>query len=167
MASKKYDWERLKLEFMASESQDLRPWLESQIGKTQAKSGQATKKTAGWAKEKTEFLGKIQARAIRELERDQAQNWKPKMKELGLMHNTIITLYKAALNKMFEESVDKATGKVIKMPDLWDVDRIWKVVKTEKGEPITVTKSDNNHTGSLTLAGWYIALTKEPQKEEH
>ena len=109
-------------------------------------SGQMQKKTSGWLKEKEAMQEKIKKMAIANYEKEQAKNWKPSLKELGTMHQMATTLYKAGLTKMYKDCINKETGDVIKMPEFFDLDRVWRVIKTEKGEPINVTKSENNHT---------------------
>ncbi len=87
----------------------------------------------GWDKEKEEMKRRAFEKAKIEAEKDLVQQYKPSAKDLAEMHKATISLLKASLN--YTMSVCVEDGKVVRMPDVQDIKRIWEIVKSEKLEP--------------------------------
>jgi hypothetical protein len=80
----------------------------------------------------------IKNRVIAEAKARMVEVYRPSIEELGNMHKATINLYKAALKNIQSSCIDE-NGNIVKAPDLKDLDAIWKVVKTEKGEATNVS----------------------------
>lgn len=75
----------------------------------------------------------------KELEQDQAQRWKPDIDELCKIHKNIITVANKALVYMVENKDYKAA----------EVKKYREIIKTELGEPTTITKNENINTDKI------------------
>jgi hypothetical protein len=134
MPGKKYDYNALKLEYFKSDIDDFRAFIEQKLGK-KALSGSMNAKTKGRAKEKQAYKDKILQRALEANAKKQAEALDIPVDILKkAKKNGIVGLINDLSNKDKKLSVS---------------DRIKAVnaIKTELGEPTTISKNENLNKG--------------------
>lgn len=153
---RKYDWEKIKIEYFEAKEQGLVDFLRRYFGKENVQTGAINAGTKGWFQEKQAFLRQVQAVAMQRAAAKAAKVYEPNMTELGEMHRANIQLQKAILSKLMEDTIDPATGKVKSMPDVKILETLWKMTKAEKREPTevgevieTVTPEENERIQNL------------------
>ena len=128
MAKKIYDWIQLKLDFFASDYDEVKTFFE----RIWSDYNRNTQKNTRWrTKEKEEYKKKILDKALEKKAKEEA-------KKLEVPIEALMKWKKEAIESLLEEIVKKkwklnASDKI----------KILNALKTELWEPTTIAKSDN------------------------
>lgn len=139
-SSKRYDWNKLKKEFLSSKFQTVQEWRKARKGQEKGKlDWNFNKQTKGRAEEKAKLKAKALNEAKEEIKKEMKELYKPSLEELAEMHQIVMQLIYAKLEKMLEE-----------WGSMQDLAKIWEILKIEKGEPTKYEKSDQTLNHSFT-----------------
>lgn len=145
-----YDWIKIKQEFLISEYIEVYTFLREKYELDPNSNGAVARQVRGWSDEKQE----LKRQWLEDAKKQIANLYIPTAEELAKMHQGVIILVKAILEKEKAECLqfDPITGQqiVIRMPNIATIERVWRIIKAEKLEPVAVSKNEN-------------ALTKEEQ----
>lgn len=139
---KKYDFAKLKIDFFKSKHLNVTAFCDSIW--LNSKSWHFTKKMKWWAEEKKVLSEEVSKIAQENLKQEMIKLYSPNPKELAEVYKAVMQTFKA---KAFSN-----VQKIKKMPD-WTIiippdvsmsenKLIWEIIKTERWEPIRVTKDD-------------------------
>lgn len=78
-------------------------------------------------------------KSIEDTKKKLVKLYTPSMEELAKMHQSVVGLYKVAIEWLMDSCTDPITGKAILIPDTKTLGDIWKVIKVEKGEATDLT----------------------------
>lgn len=126
MAEKKtkYDWVALKQEYMLSDELEVKAFIEAKLS---VWNGNCSKMTRGWVKEKQEYREDIMYKTLEQIkDAEAAKNRK-------------------ALIKLYEELRRRIEGGKVGELIYKELEAIWKILKTEIGEPTSITKTESTH----------------------
>jgi len=130
MAKQKYDWKALKLEFFASDYDEVKDFIRNKLGIYNRNAVQSTK----WrAKDKQAYKQSIIDKALEERAKKDAKDLEIPLEELKKAKKAVLWLL-----------IRKITA-VIKNEDEISVseqERLLKMIKTELWEPTTISKND-------------------------
>lgn len=139
MAKAKYDWEWMKAEFLWWEWLEVTDYLRYKFGANEyQRDWNISVQTQWWASEKKQMIELAQKNALAKAQKELEKRYKPDMKQLWEMHKMTILLAQAWLQYLAKESIED--WKAVKMPDMYNVEKIWKMVKVEKEEPTEINK---------------------------
>ena len=130
MAKQKYDWKALKLEFFASEYDEVKDFIRNKLGIYNRNAVQSTK---GRAKDKQAYKQSIIDKALEERAKKDAKDLEIPLEELKKAKKAVLWLL-----------IRKITA-VIKNEDeitVSEQERLLKMIKTELWEPTTISKND-------------------------
>lgn len=114
----RYDWKKLKAEFLSSQFQSVQERIrERKSKKTVNRNGNVAEHTKGRAEEKQ----KLKSQALEQAKSELKELYKPSIEELSKMHQTVIQLISAKLEKMLMEG-----------GSMQDLAKIWEILKIEK-----------------------------------
>lgn len=140
-SSKRYDWNKLKKEFLSSKFQSVQEWRKARDKQWKGKlDWNFNKQTKGRAQEKAKLKSKALKEAKEEIKKEMKELYKPSLEELAGMHKTVIQLIYVKLEKMMEKW----------KWNVQDLAKIWEILKVEKGEPTKYEKSDQTLNHSFT-----------------
>lgn len=150
-SNKRYDWNKLKKEFLSSKFQSVQEWRKARKGQEKGKlDWNFNKQTKGRAEEKAKLKAKALNEAKEEIKKEMKELYKPSLEELSGMHKTVIQLIYAKLEKMLEEG-----------GSMQDLAKIWEILKVEKWEPTKYEKSDQTLNHSFTwIEIWDVENTQ-------
>ena len=137
----KYDWSALKLEFFQSEHDDVSGFVEQRLWKKTAKNSLIANHTKGRTKEKKEYKDLILDRALQ-------LNMQKQAKELELPMDTLKKAKNAAVARVMWMLAKKEWEPEIKL-SIADIEKILRFIKTELGEPTTISKNENLNTEKI------------------
>lgn len=140
----KYDYSALKMEFFQSDHDELKAFLsEKWVNYT---SWGIAKQTTGWTKEKQERKAQIVEKALKKKQEELAQKLQIPMEQLFESKKATILLTRKKL-KYFAELDKESIGDI----DIGDIEKIYKIIKTELWEPTKITTNTNiNHNEELS-----------------
>lgn len=141
MAKPQYNWEELKAEYLTSDIISVSEFMRHKVGTKSAQGGTVRKGTAGWQKEKE----MAKREALKEVMEEEKEKMATNIRN-GL--NNLINF--GLLAKLTDSEMIK------KMP-IRDVKELWKMLKTELGEPtfVGLTGEDpNNKFNGMSLTDW-------------
>ena len=142
MTAPKYDRNTLKAMFFQSEILDVKGFFESIWHRHNT---HIVKNTKGWTEEKKKFKEDLKNKALEQAEKEFIENYKPDAKELGKYHKILIWVIAKKLVSLAKKDTEAEDIFVS------DIERLWKMIKTEKGEATTVNK--NMDDGTLKITG--------------
>jgi hypothetical protein len=137
----KYDYNALKLEYFTSDIDNVRAFMEQKLGK-KTLSGSLNKKVNGRPKEKAEYRQKILDKALEANAKKQAEQLEMPVETLKKAKYAAV----AKVMKLLEKPKDGA--KEVKL-SVADMERVLKIIKTELGEPTTISKNENLNKGTV------------------
>lgn len=162
MASKKYDWAALKLEFFKGDSPDVGEFFQKKYGIDIAKNGNVGTKIAGWKEERQKYLESITQEALSEAKeelKDEAKvNFHKKLISLHKDRTRVLEIATAMLEEGM--TVDDA-GKTKIHIHYKALKAIWEILKTEMGEPTHITKNENTNANDNTDLAEKIVQAEE------
>lgn len=102
--SKRYDWNKLKKEFLSSKFQTVQEWRKDKQGTKGGQwNGNFHRKTKGRAEEKSKLKEKALKEAKEEIKKEMKELYKPSLEELAEMHQIVMQLIYTKLWKMLEK----------------------------------------------------------------
>jgi len=144
MPKQKYDWWKMKMEFMLSEYDEAKGFMQD---KYKIYNGEIAKNVKWWWKEKIAYKQKIYEEALK-------KKWKETAKEISDNVWRYEMLNEEMLERMeneFEENKRplKKWEKRRKLNSN-DIMNMWKISRTERWLPTNITKTDNTNRDERT-----------------
>lgn len=139
MSKQKYDRDKIKMEFMLSDIDEAKRYMEE---KYKIYNWEIAKHVKGWGKEKREYKQQIYEEALK-------QKWKETAKEISDNVWRYEMLNEEMLQWMENEfEVNKKPlkkGEKRRKLNSNDIMNMWKISRTERGLPTNITKTDNTN----------------------
>ena len=137
---------------------DVFPFLRDNYQLKPENNGAIAKQVHGWADEKRE----IKRQALEKAKLEMYRNYAPDPAVLWEMHKWVITLMQASIQNELKKCLsiwpDGKVNGIKKTADISTLERLWKMVKSEKQEP---TEVYDDGGGKLTEEdSKFIALLK-------
>lgn len=132
MPKQKYDWNKIKMEFMLSEYDEVQPFLQQEYGKDTAKSNQIAKMTKWWWKEKQERKRKIYMEALKKKWKESEKEIESKMERYEMLWDGILQWMENAIFGDWKKNSN-------------DIMNIWKIKRTEMWLPTNISKTENTN----------------------
>ena len=148
MSAYKYDRKTLKWQFFQSEALDIKTWWES-IGNRY--NPYITEQTKGWTVDKKTRKESLVDKVMEVAEQEFIETYKPDIQELWKYHKLIMWIVAKKLVSMAKK--EKEADDIF----VWDIEKLRKMIKTEKNEPTVVTRS----TGEMK----FIPISDEDKKK--
>ena len=148
MPANKYDRKTLKWQFFQSEILDVKTWWKS-IGNKYIPY--ITEQTKGWTVDKKTRKKGLVDEVMEVAEQEFIETYKPDIQELWKYHKLIMWIIAKKLVSMAKK--EKEADDIF----VWDVEKLRKMIKTEKNEPTVVTRS----TGEMK----FIPISDEDKKK--
>ena len=152
MATPKYDWNTLKADYFKSDIIDVKGFFESIW---YSHNTHIVKNTKGWSVEKKKWKKELKQKVIEKAEEEFIETYKPDIKELWLYHQALMAIIAKKLKSMANKDTEAEDIYVA------DVERLWKMIKTEKNEPTVV--SDNTNRQDWPIDFWGVIEVKLPE----
>ena len=142
MGKQKYDWQKIKLEFMLSEFDDVQPFLKQRYNKDTAKNKQIADSTKWWWKEKQEYKQKIYEKALEKKWNETAKEISDIAKRYEMLDEEFI----AWMERQFEEE-RKTPKKGEKKRRLFsgDILNMRKISRSERWLPTSYSKVEQTN----------------------
>lgn len=137
MPKQKYDWNKIKMEFMLSEFDEVQPFLQQEYGKDTAKSNQIAKMTKWWWKEKQERKRKIYMEALKKKWKESEKEIESKMERYEMLWDGILQWMENAIFGDWKKNSN-------------DIMNIWKIKRTEMWLPTNISKTENTNKEEKT-----------------
>lgn len=137
MPKQKYDRNQIKLEFMLSEFDEVKPFIEHKYNTNKAYTRQTAEMTKWRWKEKQEFKQKIYLEALK-------KKWKETADEISHKMERYEMLWDEILNRMEEQFNSEGEGEKKKINSN-DIMNIWKIKRTEMWLPTNISKTENTN----------------------
>lgn len=137
MPKQKYDWNKIKMEFMLSDEDELKVFIEWKLGTS---LNWNIKRITAWRwKEKQLYKNKIYERVLKKKWEETAKDIESKMQRYEMLWDEI-------LNRM-EEQFQWAVGEDWKPKKINsnDIMNIWKIKRTEMWLPTNISKTENTN----------------------
>ncbi len=137
MAKQKYDWEKIKMEFMLSDFDEVESFM-NDIWITTVNR----KRTKNRTKEKQEYKQKIYEKALKKKWDETAKEISDKAKRYEMLDDEFIEW----MEKQFEEE-KKTPKKGEKKRRLFsgDILNMWKISRTERWLPVNISKVEQTN----------------------
>jgi hypothetical protein len=143
----KYNWSQLKVDYFKSKIMDVKEYFETTLS---LYNPYITEMTTWRKDEKLEMLKGAKDEAMIQLKKEMAEVYKPSAKEMWNLHQLLIWIATRKILKWAKDTapVDKDWNVLPENEDnldrlyLSDLERLRKIVKTEKNEPTTVSQVD-------------------------
>lgn len=132
MPKQKYDWNKIKMEFMLSKFDEVQPFLQQEYGKDTAKSNQIAKMTKWWWKEKQEWKKKIYLEALKKKWKESEKEIESKMERYEMLWDGILQWMENAIFGDWKKNSN-------------DIMNIWKIKRTEMWLPTNISKTENTN----------------------
>ena len=142
MWKQKYDREKIKLEFMLSEFDEVAPFIQQKFNKDTAKNKQVADMTKGRWKEKQAYKRKIYEKALEEKWKERANEIKDSIPRREAINENILQRSEEQFNE--EQRAPKKWEKKRKM-NTNDIMNIWKISRTERWLPTNISKVDQTN----------------------
>lgn len=141
MARQKYDWAKIKADFLASDIDEVKEFIGKIWGRYNRNCSQATK---GRAKEKKEMKERIIREAIEENIRKEVDSLEIPIWQLKAAKKTVLWLVMKKLNKIIEKEKKDEENEEINLDniDIKEQERMLRMIKTELWEPTSISKTD-------------------------
>lgn len=140
---KKYNWDKLKLEYFASKIMDVKWFFEY---KESTYSGHTKEKTKWWSIDKQKFIQSCKNQAEDELKEELVELYKPSNEEISQIYKSIFyTMRAKAVN--FSQNIKKDnSGNITFTEDISisELMTLWKILRTEQWLPIQYKDSKEN-----------------------
>ena len=138
MGKVKYDRQALKLEFFQSDIDEVNVFLRWKYGESMVKHN-LKNKVKGWSKEKQEYKDKILQKALEKKAKEEAESLEIPVDQLMRAKKAVLGLFMQKLNTAIKNKDENINVK--------EYEKILKVIKTELGEPTTISKNDTTVRG--------------------
>lgn len=144
MPKQKYDWWKMKMEFMLSEYDEAKSFMQD---KYKIYNGEIAKNVKGWWKDKIAYKQKIYEEALKKKWEETAKEISDKAKRYEMLDDEFI----AWMEKQFEEE-KKAPKKGEKKRKLFsgDILNMRKISRTERWLPVNISKVEQTNKEERT-----------------
>lgn len=156
MAKQKYDWWKMKMEFMLSEYDEAKGFMQD---KYKIYNGEIAKNVKWWWKDKIAYKQKIYEEALKKKWKETAKEISDKAKRYEMLDDEFI----AWMEKQFEEE-KKTPKKGEKKRKLFsgDILNMRKISRTERWLPVNISKVEQTNKEERT---WLTDDETEALKE--
>lgn len=137
MGKVKYDRANIKLKFFQSDFDEVRPFIAQELHQDTTINKQLAQKTKGRAKEKQAYKEKVLEKALEKQAKEEAKSLEIPTEQLLKAKKTVIGL----LMKKLQQNIESWNINVSEQ------EKILKMIKTELGEPTTISKNDTTVRG--------------------
>lgn len=137
MPKQKYDWNKIKMEFMLSEFDEVQPFMKQRYNKDTAKNKQIADATKWWWKEKQERKKKIYLEALKKKWKESEKEIESKMERYEMLWDGILEWMENAIFGDWKKNSN-------------DIMNIWKIKRTEMGLPTNISKTENTNKEEKT-----------------
>lgn len=132
MPKQKYDWNKIKMEFMLSEFDEVQPFMKQRYNKDTAKNKQIADATKWWWKEKQERKKKIYLEALKKKWKESEKEIESKMERYEMLWDGILEWMENAIFGDWKKNSN-------------DIMNIWKIKRTEMWLPTNISKTENTN----------------------
>ena len=132
MPKQKYDWNKIKMEFMLSEFDEVQPFMKQRYNKDTAKNKQIADATKWWWKEKQEWKKKIYLEALKKKWKESEKEIESKMERYEMLWDGILEWMENAIFGDWKKNSN-------------DIMNIWKIKRTEMWLPTNISKTENTN----------------------
>lgn len=132
MPKQKYDWNKIKMEFMLSEFDEVQPFMKQRYNKDTAKNKQIADATKWWWKEKQEWKKKIYLEALKKKWKESEKEIESKMERYEMLWDGILQWMENAIFGDWKKNSN-------------DIMNIWKIKRTEMWLPTNISKTENTN----------------------
>lgn len=137
MPKQKYDWNKIKMEFMLSEFDEVQPFMKQRYNKDTAKNKQIADATKWWWKEKQEWKKKIYLEALKKKWKESEKEIESKMGRYEMLWDGILQWMENAIFGDWKKNSN-------------DIMNIWKIKRTEMWLPTNISKTENTNKEEKT-----------------
>lgn len=128
MPKQKYDWNKIKMEFMLSDEDELKVFIEWKLGTSL--NWNIKRITAWWWKEKQERKKKIYLDALKKKQKEATKDIESKMERYEMLWDGILERMENAIFGDWKKNSN-------------DIMNIRKIKRTEMGLPTSISKTEN------------------------
>ena len=138
MPKQKYDWNKIKMEFMLSEYDEAKGFMQD---KYKIYNGEIAKNIKWWWKEKQLYKSKIYAEVLKKKWKETAKDIESKMERYEMLWDEILNWMEEQFQQIGEEDEEWKKRKI----NSNDIMNIWKIKRTEMGLPTNISKTENTN----------------------
>ena len=146
MPKQKYDWNKIKMEFMLSEYDEVQPFMKTNYKQDTANNKQVMKMTKWWWKEKQERKRKIYMEALKKKWKEAEKEIANKMERYEMLWDEILNWMEEQFQQIGEEDEEWKKRKI----NSNDIMNIWKIKRTEMWLPTNISKTENTNKEEKT-----------------
>ena len=143
MPKQKYDWNKIKMEFMLSEYDEAKGFMQD---KYKIYNGEIAKNIKWWWKEKQLYKSKIYADVLKKKWKETAKDIESKMERYEMLWDEILNWMEEQFQQIGEEDEEWKKRKI----NSNDIMNIWKIKRTEMGLPTNISKTENTNKEEKT-----------------
>lgn len=143
MPKQKYDWNKIKMEFMLSEYDEAKGFMQD---KYKIYNGEIAKNIKWWWKEKQLYKSKIYAEVLKKKWKETAKDIESKMERYEMLWDEILNWMEEQFQQIGEEDEEWKKRKI----NSNDIMNIWKIKRTEMGLPTNISKTENTNKEEKT-----------------
>lgn len=144
MPKQKYDWNKIKMEFMLSDEDELKVFIEWKLGTSL--NWNIKRITAWWWKEKQLYKSKIYAEVLKKKWKETAKDIESKMERYEMLWDEILNWMEEQFQQIGEEDEEWKKRKI----NSNDIMNIWKIKRTEMWLPTNISKTENTNKEEKT-----------------
>ena len=139
MGKQKYDWQKMKMEFILSEYDEAKSFMQE---KYKIYNWEVAKNVKGWWKAKQEYKQKIYQEALKRKWKEASKDLSNKMERYEMLGEEILQWMEDQFNEL-----KQTTKKGEKKKKLYsnDIMNIWKIKRTEMWLPTNISKTENTN----------------------
>ena len=138
MPKQKYDWNKIKMEFMLSEFDEAKRYMEE---KYKIYNGEIAKHVKWWWAEKQLYKSKIYADVLKKKWKETAKDIESKMERYEMLWDEILNWMEEQFQQIGEEDEEWKKRKI----NSNDIMNIWKIKRTEMWLPTNISKTENTN----------------------
>ena len=138
MPKQKYDWNKIKMEFMLSEFDEAKGFMQD---KYKIYNGEIAKNIKWWWKEKQLYKSKIYADVLKKKWKETAKDIESKMERYEMLWDEILNWMEEQFQQIGEEDEEWKKRKI----NSNDIMNIWKIKRTEMWLPTNISKTENTN----------------------
>ena len=143
MPRQKYDWDKIKMEFMLSEYDEVQPFMKQKYSKDTAKNKQLADATKWRWKEKQEYKKKIYTEALKKKWKEAVDDVSKKLERYEMLWDEILQRMEEQFNPVGEDWKPRKINSN-------DIMNIWKIKRTEMWLPTNISKTENTNKEEKT-----------------
>ena len=139
MGKQKYDWQKMEMEFILSEYDEAKSFMQD---KYKIYNWEVAKNVKGWWKAKQKYKQKIYEDTLKRKWKEASKDLSNKMERYEMLGEEILQWMEDQFNEL-----KQTTKKGEKKKKLYsnDIMNIWKIKRTEMGLPTNISKTENTN----------------------